>query len=577
MEKKDQGKTLGHKEPGAGATAIDTDVQQRTDAPEPSSRNMDKQQESIDQDGFSDSQTKALDRNSYPTPEVPRKVVSKNAQINTSTPSAMRTRDKTLSTLSPSLSHTSSTCLSPGNTGGFGKMLAAAEQQRQRPLKKLQLLRRQREQQQQAALDRANKEAQQQLRARVHAAQMEQQRAEKAKQDAMREVRRQEVAQAAVARLEEVRRTAEEKVARHAELTAAALAEKSAQHAQLRSRLEALEHQRKLAAERRLAQQKEEDKRLFAKERAAEEARRRKQAELAEAEEKRKAEETAREAERQATIRRAELLSTKRNRELELKGAAKEAAVRQRQLQADADARAARYSEAQQQEAAARQRMQLKARQDEEAARQLVRKYEEKVQRSRQFSEQRKALTSELQRVRVSIAEQERLLKESFATMAKRGKLEPSAQLLQLEKMAINTALPDSPFNDLIPAYSGFSTPRSTTSMPRITSSKLRNTVTTSRAGSKREKSQAPGKSKVEISAPQDSPTGNSRALERCLAGNHKVEAWHDESDGTIVGSLGYGKVLESPAVAYEELQAQLLAYAEEHAPDSEAQQAHVQ
>ncbi len=49
----------------------------------------------------------------------------------------------------------------------FGAMLAAAEQQRQRPLKKLHLLRRQSEQEQQAALEQANKEAQQQLRARV--------------------------------------------------------------------------------------------------------------------------------------------------------------------------------------------------------------------------------------------------------------------------------------------------------------------------------------------------------------------------------------------------------------------------
>lgn len=59
------------------------------------------------------------------------------------------------------------------------------------------------------------------------------------------------MAQAAVARLEEVRRAAEQKVARHAALAAAALADKSAQHAKLRSRLEALEQQRKLAAERR--------------------------------------------------------------------------------------------------------------------------------------------------------------------------------------------------------------------------------------------------------------------------------------------------------------------------------------
>ena len=50
----------------------------------------------------------------------------------------------------------------------FGAMLAAAEQQRQRPLKSLQLLRRKSEQQQQAALEQANKEAQQQLRARVN-------------------------------------------------------------------------------------------------------------------------------------------------------------------------------------------------------------------------------------------------------------------------------------------------------------------------------------------------------------------------------------------------------------------------
>ena len=55
--------------------------------------------------------------------------------------------------------------------------------------------------------------------------------------------------------------------------------------------------------------------------------------------------------------------------------------------------------------------MYCQARQDEEAARQVAGKYQEKVQRSRQFAEQRKALSSELQRVRVSIAEQERLLK----------------------------------------------------------------------------------------------------------------------------------------------------------------------
>jgi hypothetical protein len=39
------------------------------------------------------------------------------------------------------------------------------------------------------------------------------------------------------------------------------------------------------------------------------------------------------------------------------------------------------------------------------------------------------------------------------------------------------------------------------------------------------------------------------------------------------VGSLGYGRVLESPAMAYCDLQAQLLAYAQEHAPDTAAQQ----
>lgn len=59
------------------------------------------------------------------------------------------------------------------------------------------------------------------------------------------------MAQAAVARLEEARRAAEQKMARHAELAAAALAEKSAQHAKLRSRLGGLEQQRQLAAERR--------------------------------------------------------------------------------------------------------------------------------------------------------------------------------------------------------------------------------------------------------------------------------------------------------------------------------------
>lgn len=36
------------------------------------------------------------------------------------------------------------------------------------------------------------------------------------------------------------------------------------------------------------------------------------------------------------------------------------------------------------------------------------------------------------------------------------------------------------------------------------------------------------------------------------------------------MGNLGYAKVLESPAMAYSELQAQLLAYAEEHGADND-------
>jgi hypothetical protein len=46
---------------------------------------------------------------------------------------------------------------------------------------------------------------------------------------------------------------------------------------------------------------------------------------------------------------------------------------------------------------------------------------------------------------------------------------------------------------------------------------------------------------------------------------------WTDEGDGTLLGSLGYLKVLESPAVAYSELQAQLLAYAQERQSDNVA------
>ena len=53
----------------------------------------------------------------------------------------------------------------------------------------------------------------------------------------------------------------------------------------------------------------------------------------------------------------------------------------------------------------------LQAQQDEEAARKVADKYEEKMARSRQIAERREALTSQLQRVRLSIAEQERLLK----------------------------------------------------------------------------------------------------------------------------------------------------------------------
>ena len=51
--------------------------------------------------------------------------------------------------------------------------------------------------------------------------------------------------------------------------------------------------------------------------------------------------------------------------------------------------------------------------QEEEAARQLADRYEEKMARSRQIVHQRQTLTSQLQKVRLSIAEQERLLKVS--------------------------------------------------------------------------------------------------------------------------------------------------------------------
>lgn len=104
-------------EPGAGASAVDKNIEHRTATPELSSGSVDKQQESIDQDGSSESQTNTLDRNSYYVPEAPSKVVSTNTQVATSTPTARRTRDKTLSTLSPSLSHTSSSGLSPGSSG----------------------------------------------------------------------------------------------------------------------------------------------------------------------------------------------------------------------------------------------------------------------------------------------------------------------------------------------------------------------------------------------------------------------------------------------------------------------------
>ena len=51
------------------------------------------------------------------------------------------------------------------------------------------------------------------------------------------------------------------------------------------------------------------------------------------------------------------------------------------------------------------------------------------------------------------------------------------------------------------------------------------------------------------------------------------MQAWSEEGDGTLVGNLGYGRVLESPAVAYCDLQAQLLAYAQELVPDTAAQE----
>lgn len=57
--------------------------------------------------------------------------------------------------------------------------------------------------------------------------------------------------------------------------------------------------------------------------------------------------------------------------------------------------------------------MHYQVQQEEEAARQLADRYEEKMARSRQIAHQRQTLTSQLQKVRLSIAEQERLLKVS--------------------------------------------------------------------------------------------------------------------------------------------------------------------
>lgn len=57
--------------------------------------------------------------------------------------------------------------------------------------------------------------------------------------------------------------------------------------------------------------------------------------------------------------------------------------------------------------------MHYQVQQEEEAARQLADRYEEKMARSRQIAHQRQTLTSQLQKLRLSIAEQERLLKVS--------------------------------------------------------------------------------------------------------------------------------------------------------------------
>jgi hypothetical protein len=65
------------------------------------------------------------------------------------------------------------------------------------------------------------------------------------------QLRRKEVAEAAEARQEELRRAAEQKLARHAAQTAVLSASKAAAQAKIRSRHETLEQQRRQAAERR--------------------------------------------------------------------------------------------------------------------------------------------------------------------------------------------------------------------------------------------------------------------------------------------------------------------------------------
>ncbi|CAL5228929.1 g12157 [Coccomyxa viridis] len=273
----------------------------------------------------------------------------------------------------------------PPESMGLDRLLATAEQQRLRQMKRIYLMQRHAEKQAALARTQREKEAKDRLREQATEAAAQRARAERQLQEALAEQRRKD---------------------------AAAKAEDLAEQ----QRLRLLEKERVAEANRLLMERK----------RAEEEARRR-------------AEDLKRDAEREEARRRAEADTQLKVRYYELKVEAEDALVAERRQALEAE-KAAKTQELKQRAEVARQRVLEQEQRDKEARAQMEAKLMEKLARADIIAEERHSIAEELQRMRKDIAQQEAWVKAELDRMAQTGRVRMSPALANLTPSGSMTA-----------------------------------------------------------------------------------------------------------------------------------------